>query len=148
MRGIKAYSPSGCTAPVTAFIEGLEPKLRDKLVRQLYSLSQTPRTGLKEPHYKHFAIEKYRDLYELREKGKVIIRIIFTVCPGGDVVLLTAFVKRQKRDTMQALEHSLRILAELREYPEHAVEYRPKEEEESRKRQQSTPVQRPMPRAL
>ena len=38
------------------------------------------------------------------------------------------FVKRQKRDTMQALEQSIRILDALREHPERAVEYKIKEE--------------------
>ena len=31
---------------------------------------RTPPSALREPHYKHFVIEKYRDLYELRERGK------------------------------------------------------------------------------
>ena len=129
MRGMKAYSPSGGTPPVAAIIEGLEPKLREKLVRHLHSLPNTPRTALKEPHYKHFKIEKYRDLYELREKYKVIVRVIFTICPNGEILILTAFIKRQKRDTMQALEQSLKILAKIREHPEFAVEYKVKEEE-------------------
>ena len=40
-------------------------------------------------------------------------------------------MKRQKRDTMQALEQSIRILDALREHPEHAVEYKIKEEKAS-----------------
>lgn len=65
---------------------------------------------------------------ELREKGKVLVRVIFTIQDSGEVMLLHAFIKRQKRDTMQALEQSIRILADLREHPEYAVEFKIKEE--------------------
>lgn len=128
MKNVMTYCEPGCTPQAAAFIDGLESKLREKVIRQIVALSHTPRTGLKEPHYKHFSIEKYQSLYELREKGKVMIRIIFTVRPGGQILLLHAFVKRQRRDTMQALEQSLRLLAELRKHPERAVEYKVKEE--------------------
>ncbi len=128
MKGILIYQPHGRPAQAADFIEGLEAKLREKILRQLFYLSRTPLSGLTEPHYKHFSIERYRNLYELREKGRVIVRIIFTVQPSGEFLLLHAFIKRQKRDTMQALEHSLRLLAEFRERPGCAVEYKVKEE--------------------
>jgi len=129
VKNIKVYQPPGQPAQAAVFIEGLEPRLREKILRQLFYLSRTPPSGLIEPHYKHFSIEKYRSLYELREKGRVIVRVIFTVQPNGEVLLLHAFVKRQKRDTMQALEHSLRLLAQLRDHPDRAVEYNVKEED-------------------
>ena len=127
MRGVRVYHPPGVHAPVNAFLDGLEVKFREKLIRQIFFLSHTPSTGLKEPHYKHFSIERYNGLYELRERGKVLVRIIFTYYDGG-ILLLHAFIKRQPRDTVQALEQSLRILAEIREHPEYAVEFRVKEE--------------------
>ena len=129
MEHIKIYKPPGGSAQTAEFIEGLEAKLRDKVVRQILYLSRTPLPELKEPHYKHFSIEKYQSLYELREKGRVVVRIIFTPCPNGDYLLLHAFVKRQKRDTEKALEYSLRLLASLWDRPECAVEYKVKEEE-------------------
>lgn len=131
MKGIQIYKPPERASPVASFLDGLEPRLRDKLVWQLYQLTKTPRPLLKEPHYKHFTLERYRDLYELREKGKVVVRIIFTFNAQGGVTLLHAFIKRQPRDTMQALEQSIRILAQLREHPEHAVEFIVKEEQKS-----------------
>ena len=131
MDNIKVYQPPGQVSQVEAFIEGLHPKLRDKLVWQIFRLSRTPPAGLKEPHYKHFSIEKYRNFYELREKNRVVIRVIFTVLPSGEVLLLHAFQKRQSRDTMRALEHSLRLLSLLRDHPEHAVEYIIEEEHKS-----------------
>ena len=44
------------------------------------------------------------------------------------VVLLHAFIKRQSRDTMQALDQALSILARIRERPELEAEYIVKEE--------------------
>lgn len=103
MDNIKVYQPPGQVSQVEAFIEGLHPKLREKLVWQIFRLSRTPPAGLKEPHYKHFSIEKYRDFYELREKNRIVIRVIFTMLPNGEILLLHAFQKRQPRDTMRAL---------------------------------------------
>ena len=131
MDNIKVYQPPGQVSQVEAFIEGLHPKLREKLVWQIFRLSRTPPAGLEKPHYKHFSIEKYRDFYELREKNRIVIRVIFTMLPSGEVLLLHAFQKRQSRDTMRALEQSLRLLSLLRDHPEHAVEYTVKEENKS-----------------
>lgn len=128
MDNIKVYQPPGEVSQVEAFIEDLHPRLREKLVWQIFRLSRTPPAGLKEPHYKHFSIEKYCGLYELREKNRIVIRIIFTVLPSGEVLLLYAFQKRQSRDTMRALEQSLKLLSLLQDHPERAVEYKVKEE--------------------
>lgn len=128
MKGIKIYAPPERAAPVDRFIDGLDARLRDKLIRQLIELPCTPRSSLREPHYKHFTLERYRELYELRERGRVLVRVIFTIRPNGEVILLHGFIKRQSRDTMQALEQSLNILARLREQPELAMEYIVKEE--------------------
>ena len=117
MKNLLVYQSPGRAPQVAAFIDGLEPKLREKLIWQLHRLSATPPSGLREPHYKHFSVEKYRSLYEVRERCKIM--------------LLHAFIKRRSRDTMQALEQSLRILSELRRHPEYAVEYKIKEEESS-----------------
>lgn len=42
MKGIKVYTPPERAAPVARFIDDLEPKLRDKLIRQLIELPNTP----------------------------------------------------------------------------------------------------------
>ena len=129
MKGILIYQPAVKTAPVPDFIDGLDPRLREKIIIRLYHLSQSHKPELKEPHFKRFSLERYRDLCELRVKSKILIRIIFCLCPNGDILLLHGFIKRQKRDTMQALEQAIRILDALREHPERAVEYKAKEEE-------------------
>ncbi len=128
MKGIKVCTPPGRAAPVAQFIDNLEPRLREKLIRQLIELPGTPRSALREPHFKHFTLERYRELYELRERGKVLVRIIFTIQADGGILLLHGFVKRQSRDTMQALEQSLNILARIQNQPELAAEYIVKEE--------------------
>ena len=128
MKGINIYTPPERAAPVARFIDDLEPKLRDKLIRQLIELPNTPRVNLREPHFKHFTLERYRDLYELRARGKVLVRVIFTIRPNGEILLLHAFIKRQSRDTMQALEQALSVMAQVRDCPELAVEYIVREE--------------------
>ena len=128
MKGINIYTSPERAAPVARFIDDLEPKLRDKLIRQLIELPNTPRVNLREPHFKHFTLERYRDLYELRARGKVLVRVIFTIRPNGEILLLHAFIKRQSRDTMQALEQALSVMAQVRDCPELAVEYIVREE--------------------
>ena len=128
MKDVFVYQPPGGSAQVALFIAGLDTKLREKLLRQIIPLPRMPPSILREPHYKHFTLERYRSLYEVRAKNGVAVRVIFTILPEGRVLLLYGFSKRQSRDTMQALDQSLRILAAFREHPEHAVEYKIKEE--------------------
>lgn len=120
MRTIKVYVPPGGTAQLPEFLNSLDEKLRHKLLRQIVRLAQIPPCEWKEPHFKHFVLEKYSQLYELREKNRVLARIIFTI-QDGDIILLVPFIKRQPRDTMRALEQSLRMLADIRDTPESAV---------------------------
>ena len=129
MKGILIYQPPDKSAQLPAFIDGLDPRLREKIIMQLYQLSQPNKPELREPHFKRFSVERYRDLCELRVKNKILVRIIFCYRPNGQVQLLHGFIKRQKRDTLQALEQSIRILDALREHLERAVEYKIKEEE-------------------
>ena len=120
MKGIMVYQPPDKPAQLPEFIDGLDPRLREKIIMQLYQLSKPHKPELREPHFKRFSLERYRDLCELRVKSKMLVRIIFYFCPNGQVLLLHGFIKRQKRDTMQALEQAIRILDALREHPERA----------------------------
>ena len=120
MRSVKIYHPPGRAAPMDQFINSLDSKLQKKLRFQLFLLATKPDYELKEPHFKHFVLEKYSQFYELREKSKILVRIIF-VMDGEDILLLTPFIKRQPRDTMRALEASIRMLAEIRGHPDYAV---------------------------
>ena len=129
MRVIKMYHPPDSSAPVPTFLSLLDQKLQKKILRQLYRLTHVPLCDLKEPHFKHFAIEKYSHLFELREKNRVLIRLIFTISEK-EVILLVPFIKRQPRDTERALEQSLKMLSDIRNHPENAVyfQYHIKEE--------------------
>ena len=120
MRAIKVFQPPGQAAPLEEFLSTLDGKLQKKLRRQFFLLAHTELCDMKEPHYKHFVLEKYSQFYELREKNKILVRIIFMVS-GEDILLLVPFIKRQPRDTMRALEASLGILAEIRKNPSLAV---------------------------
>lgn len=128
MRTVKIYRPPGETASMTKFLATLDQKLQKKLYRQFCIMARSSQSDLKEPHYKHFVLEKYNQFYELREKSKILVRIIFVIS-DEDILLLTPFIKRQPRDTMRALEASLRMLAEIREHPDYAVNIKLCEEE-------------------
>lgn len=84
MKGILIYQPTSKSAPLADFIDGLDPRLREKILLRLYFLTQLEKPEMKEPHFKRFSIERYRDLWELRVKSKVLIRIIFCMLPNGD----------------------------------------------------------------
>lgn len=122
MRTIQIYRPPGKDPPIPAFFEGLDPKLRRKLKLQLFRLTQISMSDLKEPHFKHFSLEKYHQFYEMRERSKVLIRVIFIIT-DDDVLLLVPFVKKQSCDSMQALEQALSMLADVREHPERVTPY-------------------------
>ena len=69
--------PTERQPPLLDFMNMLEPKLQQKLCNQFLLLSKPPLP--REPTVKHFTIEKYSRLYELRAKSKVMVRIIFTM---------------------------------------------------------------------
>ena len=127
MRAIKMYQPPGKEAPFEAFLAQQDPKLRRKIRMTLFRMTRMELCELKEPHFKHFALERYSPFYELREKNKILVRIVFTVC-DGDILLLVPFVKKESRDTMRALEQSISMLADFRAHPDHAVNFTFREE--------------------
>lgn len=81
MKGILVYQPPGRASQVAAFIEDLEPRLREKIIRQLYRLTLPQKPEMKEPHFKRFSLERYRSLCELRVKTKLCVRVIFYHAP-------------------------------------------------------------------
>lgn len=121
-------APGNGTPPLYTFLDNLEEKQRQKIFSLFALLLQLPETAMREPYVKHFGIERYQSLYELRAKSKNMIRITFTLKEDGDILFLVPFIKRRQRDTEKALEHSLRLLAEFRDHPEYAVEYKIREE--------------------
>ena len=94
---------------VEAFFQKANKKIKKKFQYQLDYIKDE-RNVFAEPHVKHFSIEKYRQLYELRIKAAgTMVRVIFYE-HAGEVVLLHAFYKRGKKDTEKALEYALKVL--------------------------------------
>ena len=112
MKKVFLYVPENGESPFLRFLTVLEPKLRAKLVQGICSLPTTPMT---EPHVKHFSLERYASLYEYRARIRIMVRVIFTLDGEGNIILLHPMVKKRDRNTMQALETSLRMLEELKQ---------------------------------
>lgn len=113
MKKLLMFAPQEGAPPLPVFLKTLEPKLCTKLESLFLMLAVTPVGLLREPYVKHFTIERYRTLYELRARSKTLARIIFTVRPDGNVLFLAPFIKAHKRNTMQALDTSLKMLSQL-----------------------------------
>jgi len=107
--------PAEGPVPLYDFFIALEDKQRQKLISLFAMLLQSPTAIMREPYVNHFGIERYQALYELRAKSKNLVRIIFTLTEHGDVLFLEPFVKRHKRNTMQALDRSLEYLAYIKD---------------------------------
>lgn len=107
--------PAEGPIPLYDFFIALEDKQRQKLLSLFAMLLQSPAAVMREPYVKHFGIERYQSLYELRAKSKNLVRIVFTLTEHGDILFLEPFVKRHKRNTMQALDRSLEYLAHIKD---------------------------------
>ncbi len=112
MRKIYMYNDGDEKIPIMEFLKKSNPKIRKKFdfILRLIADETNP---LMEPYVKHFTIEKYRSLYELRLKAAgTMVRIIYYEA-DKNIILLHAFVKRDKRDTVQALDYSLKLIDKL-----------------------------------
>ena len=111
MRKLYAYAPDS-RCPVQEFLQGMNEKIQDKLRCQLaYILDEN--SSFVEPYVKHFPLAKYRQLYEIRViPAKTMVRVIFHE-KNGEIILLYAFHKRDRKDTERALEAARRIYDEI-----------------------------------
>lgn len=106
------YNGREVKIPISEFIGNSSVKVKKKLAYILRLLADETNL-LQEPHVKHFSIEKYKRLYEIRLKAeKIMVRIIYYEA-NKNIILLYAFVKRDKRDTERALEYSLKLIEKL-----------------------------------
>lgn len=116
------YKNDGAKGQVDSFIKTSNIKIRKKFDFLLRYIADE-RNQFKEPYVKHFSIEKYKRLYELRLKAAgTMVRIIFYNI-DDNIILLNAFIKKDKRDTEQALEHALKIIEHLDRVAETPVDY-------------------------
>ena len=116
------YKNDGAKGQVDSFIKTSNIKISKKFDFILRYIADE-RNQFKEPYVKHFSIEKYKRLYELRLKAAgTMVRIIFYNI-DDNIILLNAFIKRDKRDTEQALEHALKLIEHLDRVAETPVDY-------------------------
>ena len=116
------YKNDCAKGQVDSFIKTSNIKIRKKFDFILRYIADE-RNQFKEPYVKHFSIEKYKRLYELRLKAAgTMVRIIFYNI-DDNIILLNAFIKRDKRDTEQALEHALKLIEHLDRVAETPVDY-------------------------
>ena len=111
MRKLYAYAPDS-RCPVQEFLQGMDEKIQDKLRFQLaYILDEN--SSFVEPYVKHFSLAKYRPFYEIRViAANTMVRVIFHE-KNGEIILLYAFHKRDRKDTERALEAARRIYDEI-----------------------------------
>ena len=112
--------PESGPQDLVSFFGLLDSKLRVKLLKQFYLLMTHPLPV--EPTVKHFTIERYNKLYELRARSQVMVRIIFTIQDDGSILFLVPFIKKHTRNTMQALDSSLKILKQIQSEACHVCE--------------------------
>ena len=111
MRKIYAYTKDN-RSPVEEFIQATNDKIKEKLIFQLVYIKDESNPFC-EPYIKHFSMERYRKMYELRLKAaETMIRIIFYE-HDGEIVFLHAFHKRDRKDTDRGLESALKILESI-----------------------------------
>lgn len=116
------YKNDGAKGQVDSFIKTSNIKIRKKFDFILRYIADE-RNQFKEPYVKHFSIEKYKRLYELRLKASgTMVRIIFYNI-DENIILLNAFIKRDRRDTEQALEYALKLIERLDRSAETPVDY-------------------------
>jgi len=107
---------------IEEFIKNLNNKIKKKLDFVLKYIADE-NNQLKEPYIKHFSIEKYKMFYELRLKAaNTMVRIIYYSI-DDKIILLHAFIKKDKRDTEQALEYALRLVERLDKEAQSPMDY-------------------------
>ena len=110
MRKIYVYRNDAGEVPVLRFIESTHKKIRSKFDFMLQFVKDE-RNMLCEPYVKHFSIDKYKMLYELRIRANgTMVRVIYYKAEEN-IILLHAFFKKSRRDTENALEYALKILS-------------------------------------
>ena len=112
----KVYIYDAGESQVEKFFSKADIKIQNKLRFQIEYIKDV-RNSFTEPHIKHFTIDRYKELYELRIKAAgTMVRVIFYE-DNGDILLLYAFYKHDKRDTQKALDTAIKILSSYKADP-------------------------------
>ena len=116
MKILYTYHDLGGDA-IKQFLQTLHPKQQERLL-WFITMLLLPRDTIGKPPVKHFQMDRYRRLFELRDKYKTTLsRVIFTYDSKGNVIILEAFIKNHKRKTDAALETALAKLRRIEHDP-------------------------------
>ena len=111
MRKIYILTDNEKKNSVKVFLETAQPKMKKKF-EFMKAYLEDEKNILCEPYIKHFGTERYKELYEIRlRSARTMIRIIFYM-EDNNVILLHAFQKRDRKDTENALEFTVKLLNE------------------------------------
>lgn len=118
--------PSDKTPPLYDFFnDELNEKQRQKLLSLFALMLQAPVSVMREPYVKHFTLERYSSLYELRAKSKTLVRIIFILAflylrrPNAAIYAMNAKGVAYKKLGRQriAVRNPKLDFTKLKEYP-------------------------------
>ena len=111
MRKIYILTDNEKKNSVKVFLETAQPKMKKKF-EFMKAYLEDEKNILCEPYIKHFGTERYKELYEIRlRSARTMVRIIFYMA-DNNVILLHAFQKRDRKDTENALEFTVKLLNE------------------------------------
>ncbi|MCR4719078.1 MAG: type II toxin-antitoxin system RelE/ParE family toxin [Firmicutes bacterium] len=111
MRKIYILTDNERKNSVKVFLETAQPKTKKKF-EFMKAYLEDEKNILCEPYIKHFGTERYKELYEIRlRSARTMVRIIFYMA-DNNVILLHAFQKRDRKDTENALEFTVKLLNE------------------------------------
>lgn len=109
MRKIYILTDNERKNSVKVFLETAQPKMKKKF-EFMKAYLEDEKNILCEPYIKHFGTERYKELYEIRlRSARTMVRIIFYMA-DNNVILLHAFQKRDRKDTENALEFTVKLL--------------------------------------
>ena len=108
MFDVDFYRLENGVAPVEAFLDGLDPKMRNKAVRSL-ELLETFGNNLREPNSKSLG----DGLFELRIKfSSDITRIFYFFAIKNKIILTNGFVKKTAKTPREEIEKARKYKAD------------------------------------
>ena len=117
MNNIYVFRERDGQVPFLFLYHQLDKKLQQKILKGLRCIALFP-SYRTQPHVKHFSIERYSQLYEYRERIRILFRVIYTLDAAQNIILLAPFVKKRDKDTQRALELAVQRMQMIRQYPE------------------------------
>lgn len=104
MYNIKFYQSENGKEPVREFIDGLDTKMKAKVVREITLLRDNGRE-LREPHCKY--IDK--GIFELRIKfSSNISRIFYFFYVDNNIILTNGFIKKTQKTPIREIDRAIK----------------------------------------